>query len=74
MSITLRLARASVAEMSAPARAPTPNVALSSPNTSGPEASVCAASTGRSTLKLMASVEMTSISSSTSRTVGVRHA
>jgi hypothetical protein len=37
MSSTLRLARFSDAEVSAPARAPTPKLALSTPNTSGPE-------------------------------------
>ncbi len=73
-STSRRLARDSEADTSAPASAPTPKLALSNPNTSGPEASVCAASTGSSTLKLIASVEITSISTSTSRTVGVRHA
>src|SRR5581483_3228866 len=49
-SATLRLARPSVAEASAPTNAPTPKKALSRPNVPGPLSSVRFASTGSSTL------------------------
>ena len=45
---TLRLARASAAELRAPTSAPAPKLALSRPNTSGPDRSVCAVRTGSS--------------------------
>ena len=59
------LARAIVAETSAPTSAPAPKHAVTTPKISGPDCSVCFASTGRRTLKLKESVV-------TSRTVAGR--
>ena len=50
------LAREMVAETRAPMRAPAPKQAVTIPKTSGPDNSVCFASTGSRTLKLNESV------------------
>ena len=65
-----RLARPSDAENSAPTSAPKPKSAERMPKISGPLSSVRDARTGRSTLKLMLIVAITSIITSTERITG----